>query len=180
MATATPGSIFPGRVITVGSADAANVRAVQRRLNALGCGPVIEDGVFGSQTLDAVELFQSRSVDPLGTHLKVDGSVGPMTWAALFGTQIPEQTAARAPLLSEALAQAAGEIGVMEQPLGSNRGPRVDQYLSSVGLDPTSGHYAWCAAFVYWCFDLAANGRRRTRPPGCGACRAPNVPRNPR
>lgn len=44
------------------------------------------------------------------------------------------------------------EIGVREQG-GANRGERVEAYLASVGLG--SG-YAWCAAFVSWCFQQAA------------------------
>ncbi|MGH9889023.1 MAG: CHAP domain-containing protein, partial [bacterium] len=44
----------------------------------------------------------------------------------------------------------------MEEPLGSNRGPRVDEYLGSVGIDPALGGQPWCAAFVYWCFARAA------------------------
>lgn len=43
----------------------------------------------------------------------------------------------------------------MEVPLGSNRGPRVDEYLRSVGLDPSKGSWPWCAAFTYWCFREA-------------------------
>ncbi len=39
-----------------------------------------------------------------------------------------------------------------EEPKGSNRGPRVDAYLASAGLNPG---YAWCAAFVFWCFREA-------------------------
>lgn len=42
------------------------------------------------------------------------------------------------------------EVGVREQ--GANRGERVGQYLASVGFDPG---YAWCAAFVSWCFQQA-------------------------
>jgi len=45
---------------------------------------------------------------------------------------------------------------VREQPLGSNRGPRVDQYLRAAGIDPTTGSYPWCAGFIVWCFDNAA------------------------
>jgi hypothetical protein len=51
---------------------------------------------------------------------------------------------------------AANEIGTVEAPPGSNRGPKVDVYLRTVGLDPASGSFAWCAAFVYWCFSEAA------------------------
>ena len=42
----------------------------------------------------------------------------------------------------------------MEVPPGSNRGPKVDIYVSTTGLDP-AGQFAWCACFVYWCFDKA-------------------------
>jgi hypothetical protein len=155
MATAGLGSPFPGRTLRVGALDAASVLAVQQRLNSLGCGPIEVDGVFGQQTLDAVELFQARSMDAFGAPLPVDGLVGPMTWAALFGNVISEVTHSTSPLLLETLVVAARELGVREEPVGSNRGPRVDQYVRSAGLDP-AGHYPWCACFVYWCFDQAA------------------------
>ncbi|MCC6858922.1 MAG: CHAP domain-containing protein [Bryobacterales bacterium] len=148
---------FPGRTLKAGSHDTAAVLAVQRRLNAVGCGPVLEDGIFGAETMDAVELFQARSVDRFGVPLKVDGEVGPMTWGALFGGRsVPAVSVAPAPLLREALKTAAAEIGTMEDPPGSNRGPKIDQYLKAVGLNPASGSYPWCAAFVYWCFRQAA------------------------
>lgn len=53
-------------------------------------------------------------------------------------------------IAAQALEVARKEIGVMEVPLGSNNGPKVRQYLSAVGLPPG---YAWCMAFVYWCFN---------------------------
>jgi hypothetical protein len=56
-------------------------------------------------------------------------------------------------LALRALAIARSQLAVLEDPLGSNRGPLVDQYLKSVGLGP--GH-EWCQAFVYWCFREAA------------------------
>jgi hypothetical protein len=91
--------------------------------------------------------------------LKVDGRVGPMTWATLFAVEIePRLVGSSSALLSQTLVKAAQEVGVREEPLGSNRGPRVDQYLRSVGLDPTQGSFAWCAAFVYFCFDQACMG----------------------
>lgn len=46
----------------------------------------------------------------------------------------------------------------MEVPTGSNRGPMVDAYLQSVGIDPTKGtpdDRYWCMAFVYWTFKTA-------------------------
>lgn len=48
-----------------------------------------------------------------------------------------------------ALEAARKEIGTVEVPLGSNNGPKVRQYLAAVGL---GAGYAWCMAFVYWCF----------------------------
>lgn len=52
-----------------------------------------------------------------------------------------------------ALKYAIAELGKQEIPLGSNWGPHVKKYLKSVGIDFPA---AWCAAFVYWCFDQAA------------------------
>lgn len=51
---------------------------------------------------------------------------------------------------------AQGFLGVREHPAGSNRGPEIDGFLTSVGLDPTKGKYAWCAAFVSNCVREAA------------------------
>lgn len=81
----------------------------------------------------------------------------PGTWHSSFTPAEPATNAAASPLLAATLRFAAGEVGVMEDPLGSNRGPRVDQYLRSAGIDPTTGSYPWCAAFVYFCFQQAAN-----------------------
>lgn len=40
------------------------------------------------------------------------------------------------------------------QEIGSNEGPEVSKFLKSVGLNPG---YAWCAAYVSFCFDAADN-----------------------
>jgi len=146
---------FPGQDLTVGSKDRDSIRAVQARLNQVGCGPIDENGLFNKQTKGAVLLFQARSVDGQGRSLKIDGIVGPLTWAALFGSNSLPDTVdvPLSPLLQTTLAVAASQIGVMEHPPGSNKGPEVDRYLEAVGLGP--GH-AWCAAFVYWVFEKAA------------------------
>ena len=65
------------------------------------------------------------------------------------GPTLPERYMLRA------LEIAHGEIGVRE--VTRNRGPRIDEYLRSVELDPTRGSYPWCAAFVYWCLLQAAD-----------------------
>lgn len=56
---------------------------------------------------------------------------------------------------------ARNEIGVSEVPPGSNRGPVVEEYLNGVGLGPGN---AWCAAFVYWCYDQASAKLNRENP----------------
>jgi hypothetical protein len=170
-------NLYPGRSIRIGDGDARTVRLIQHRLNQVGCGPLREDGVFGPKTKAAVELYQIRSADHFGLPLQVDGAVGPLTWYSLFAMPevpatwhssfVPEAPAidvATSPLLASTLKFAAGEIGVMEDPLGSNRGPRVDQYLRSVGVDPTTGSYPWCAAFVYFCFQQGASQLKTANP----------------
>jgi hypothetical protein len=148
---------FPGRLIGLRDHDTQATRLIQRRLDQLGCGPVTEDGDFGPETEEAVELFQTRSSDHFGLPLDVDGKVGPLTWASLFAlSEVPTVQTTGQPLLTETLRFAVTQIGVMEQPLGSNRGPQVDQYLRTVGIDPATGSFPWCAAFIYFCFKQAA------------------------
>lgn len=43
---------------------------------------------------------------------------------------------------------AKSQIGISEQPPGSNDGPQIKQFLASVGIYSPA---AWCAAFVVWC-----------------------------
>ncbi|MFO0699487.1 MAG: CHAP domain-containing protein [Nitrospira sp.] len=149
---------YPGHYLTVGDTDRASIRLIQQRLNTVGCGPLDINGIFNKQTKAAVQLFQARSVDSQGQSLKIDGVVGPLTWATLFGSASLPGTIGEAvsPLIRSSLVVAATQIGVMEQPPGSNRGPQVDEYLKSVGLDPEDDSYPWCAAFVYWTFHKAA------------------------
>ena len=161
---------FPGRTLKAGEANPELVIALQRQLNAAGCGPVVENGLFAEPTTTAVKRFQMRFPDVDGVPLKVDGSVGPLTWAALFGAEMAPADAmstlapAASSLSLAAIECARAELGVHEQPPGSNRGPRVDDYLSAVGLDPAAGSFAWCAAFVYFCFGKAADAAGRRNP----------------
>lgn len=64
--------------------------------------------------------------------------------------------------LSEAaLRVAISQLGQHEQPLGSNWGTPVRDYLASVNIDfPAS----WCAALIYWCFDKAADDLKTINP----------------
>lgn len=59
-------------------------------------------------------------------------------------------------LQQKALEIAITQLGVEEVPRGSNRGPQIDKYVLSVGLNPADKN-PWCAAFIYWCFQQAAD-----------------------
>ncbi len=56
-------------------------------------------------------------------------------------------------LSTEALKQAASQVGQHEKPIGSNWGTPVKDYLASVGITFAA---SWCMAFIYWCFAKAA------------------------
>ncbi|WP_143304667.1 CHAP domain-containing protein [Chitinophaga vietnamensis] len=144
---------YPNRVIKAGETDASIVTAIQQRLTELGVGDLQSTGIFGPKTVAAVKQFQASHTDSYGNPLIADGKVGPITWAVLFGTPVTQPAAAPTPLLAKAVEVAKGQIGVMEVPPGSNSGPMVNQFLASTGTPPGNN---WCAAFVYWCFDQAA------------------------
>jgi hypothetical protein len=64
-------------------------------------------------------------------------------------------------LQGKALEIAITQLGVRESPGNRNTGRDVEKYLSSVGLGPG---YAWCMAFVYWCFENGAITMARKTP----------------
>jgi lysozyme family protein len=152
---------YPGRIIRIGETDTETVRPIQLRLNELGCGPLQGTGFFGQKTEAAVKLFQARFPDLQGQPLLIDGEIGPLTWGALFGKAPESEDTSSSDLLTKVLAIARSQIGVMEEPRGSNGGLKVSQYLRSVGLG--SG-YAWCVAFQYWCFQEAATALGTSNP----------------
>lgn len=148
---------YPGFPLRAGVRRKA-VGELQARLKTLGMDGLIPGGLevdedFGPDTELAVRTFQARSVDDKGRPLDVDGVVGPLTWAALFREAVKPTPIPAVGLLGKAIEIALSKVGVMEDPLGSNDGPEVRQFLASVGLGPGN---AWCAAFVYWVFNHAA------------------------
>lgn len=159
--------MYPGRVIRKGEADQAIVALIVNQLAARGYRGAAAG--YDSQLAALVKLFQAQNVDAAGRPLLVDGEVGPMTWGALFGASpvasVPTGEGGRA------MAVAISQLGVMEEPLGSNKGPEVDEYLKSTGVPP--GNY-WCMAFVYWCFREAANGGATAFPKTAGCLDAWN------
>ncbi|MES2485666.1 MAG: peptidoglycan-binding domain-containing protein, partial [Bacteroidota bacterium] len=126
---------YPKKVIEKGETNKTIVKAVQTALNNKGCGPVLVDGDFGNETQRAVKLFQTRNMDANGNPLTIDGKIGAITWAILFGQNtVPLIEDTSAALLSKALHIAISQIGVIEKPAYSNRGKEIDEYLRTVGL----------------------------------------------
>ncbi|WP_255991571.1 peptidoglycan-binding domain-containing protein [Chitinolyticbacter albus] len=162
---------YPGRIIKLGETDGKIVVALKKQLNAmlaLGNQPALKldpsNPTFGPSTKQAVMQFQSRHVDNHGAPLKVDGQIGALTWEALFGqASVSASSTAGDNFLGRVLAVAAGEADkkVRERPVNSNRGPEVDVYLKTAGV-PTG--LAWCVAFVYYCFNKAAQDAGRPNP----------------
>ena len=163
--------IYPSHLIKIDSTDAGSVRLIQQRLCDLGftqpsrkgVQPLQVDGVFGTNTANAVKLFQIRHTDLHGRPLEVDGEVGSDTWGALFGrtTVYASAPKSRNKLIAKVLEIAAGEIGVCEDPPGSNNGKRVSEYQRAVGID--SGE-PWCVAFIFFCFACAARELKKKNP----------------
>lgn len=144
---------YPNRVIKKGETNKDIVKAIQTQLRKRGITPVEIDGDFGPETISAVRLFQSLNRDAHNRPLEIDGMIGALTWASLFGIPFTPVAAADSDLLREALSVAQSQIGVMEKPIGSNRGPEVEMYQKRTGIPPAT---FWCMAFVYFCFDEAA------------------------
>ena len=149
---------YPKHLIAAGETDRTIVDEVQQALAALGFGPFTPD-VFDATMTAAVKRFQAQRSDLDGHPLDVDGKIGSLTWGALFGAQPVVSDLTSSPLMLLAIGIASTQVGQMEVPPGSNRGPMVDQYLRSTNIDPdhsTSDGRAWCMAFVYWVFQGAA------------------------
>jgi peptidoglycan hydrolase-like protein with peptidoglycan-binding domain len=86
-----------------------DIRALQAALSARGCDRVRKDDLLDEPTAQAVKLFKIRFSDPLGNPLAVDGIVGPLTWATLFGVDAAP-TIGVPMLASDALEVAVAEV----------------------------------------------------------------------
>ena len=104
----------------------------------------------------------------------MDGEVGSDTWGALFGrtTVYASAPKSRNKLIAKVLEIATGEIGVCEDPPGSNKGKRVSEYQRAVGID--SGE-PWCVAFVFFCFANAARVLKIKNPMEEADCKTGSV-----
>lgn len=132
------------------------VGTLQERLNTAGARPTLSvDNDFGARTKAAVRAFQ------VGCRLADDGVVGPKTWERLLagwtpsapqGSQVDRDKATARTFLSglldgsitghpstrlAVLNRAIDDLGLREEPLGSNSGPQIAH------LEPHGA--AWCA-----------------------------------
>ena len=147
-----------------------NVRLVQWKLQSWGYYRGRIDGIFGTQTSQAVRRFQARN------GLTPDGLVGPRTWAALgFGTAAPAATRVRAQS-SRGFPQCghrpsgsggcrsrgepyAGQVAVAATILNRVRNPRFPNSLSGVIFQPNA-------------FESVSNGLIWRRTPSATSYRA--------
>lgn len=115
-----------------------NTRDIQARLNALGFGPLAEDGIQGPRTDAAIIAFK-RSVG-----LWPRAYVGPITWAAMNKTDVSV-----IPWLAEAL-----KIKGLHESRDTVRLRKwFDKSVS--WIDPRE--IPWCGAFVATCHRLASH-----------------------
>jgi peptidoglycan hydrolase-like protein with peptidoglycan-binding domain len=78
------GQTWPTLVIQVSSGGrGVAVKAVQSQIASRGASPLAIDGIFGPDTLTAVQQFQTW------VGLSVDGIVGPSTWNAFVEGYLP-------------------------------------------------------------------------------------------
>lgn len=127
-------------------------------------GWAVDEAVPSYHFTDVVKRFQRANLSATGQPLSVDGQLGPMTMAALFG---PNKLPQIITLQNRLLAVAASQVGIAEVPPGSNSGPQVRLILRSVGLD---AGYPWCASFIYWLFRESCRqlGRKNPCPKNAG------------
>ena len=76
-------------------------------MSARGCDRVRKDDLLDEPKAQAVKLFQIRF--PLGDPLALDGIVGLLTWATLFGVDVAS-TIGVPSLASDALEVAVAEV----------------------------------------------------------------------
>jgi hypothetical protein len=120
----------------------------------------------------AVKIFQSRMIDSRGRPLTVDGIAGPLTmWALnqtdcteLFDRMAKENKFHSVPETGGThIGRAALAVAISEMLKGAgeeeanNAGPFVAKYHRISEKNALDKKYAWCAAFVSFCFKKGAD-----------------------
>jgi len=100
---------------------------------------------YGPSTYSAVAAFQAAN------GLTPDGICGPKTWRVINEGDVAEngppgwRLGPLHPDVAPVLNKAVSLVGMIEQPLGSNRGPMIDLWNKAAGIPVGS---PWCAAFA--------------------------------
>lgn len=99
-----------------------------------------------------IGAFQAHGTDWNGQPLKLDQDLGPRTKWALAIADLPRYRR----LVVEG---ACSRVGLREDPVGSNRGPEIDHWLTDAGAAPG---LPWCAAFVHLVLCQSTLSPKRT------------------
>jgi peptidoglycan hydrolase-like protein with peptidoglycan-binding domain len=131
---------YPNETIGLGYNNPSLIFKIKSRLNELGYGPLTPTiPNFGTTTIEVVKKFQKDN------NLIQDGIIGELTWHKLF----PVITSISLSPLSNTVISIAMTQVLVRELTNKNDGIDVEKYLKAVGLGKG---YAWCMAFVYWCF----------------------------
>lgn len=133
------------------------------------------NGYFGTRTARAVYAYKYRLGYPARYNRKARPVAGSYFFALLLGrkhrTKEMVALAARrlklvvpgaTPMALKIKALAISQLGVTEQPYGSNRGPRISYPVGSrPSYQAATGAYGapWCASFDQWLLWQAGYGR---------------------
>ena len=154
-----------GKSVKIGVAGAkVNGEWVIPRANNPAVAVVSGHGVKGPDgTLRGLLLEGLREGNAMvEARLGANGQVAGFTQAVVRAGVQSAGVVGASPSALAALAVnvAREELDAKVRETGDNTGPRVDLYLNLFGLKSL----AWCAAFVYWCFNTAAQRMGVTNP----------------
>jgi len=124
------------------------VKKAQNALNNRGYHAGAADGIFGSQTKNAVRAYQTDRKEDEFLPLSVDGIVGPKTWARLAPATIEKGATGEAvKLLQHLLNNYVGPVDV-----DGEFGPSTEQavkdfqeFWGSLTVDGIVGSLTWTA-----------------------------------
>lgn len=139
--TATTSTEIETYFPTLGRGDAGrDVKAVQQRLNQLGFALTV-DGVFGACTEGAVKNFQQRR------GLKIDGTVGSMTWKALIPPTLQRDSAGPDVEYLQTILRTIGYALSIDSIFGARTQWGVEKFQKESGLkvDGIVGPLTWKA-----------------------------------
>lgn len=139
-----------------------DVLELKQRLLSLGYSPTkrVTNDRFDQAWDEAVRFFQQTHLDRRGKNLKPDGIVGSETdWALAHPNGLPQRSGLLArlpeglePLRTAHLALALEQHGIVEDPIGSNRGDHpnggVDKFIPKWALSLPGPK--WCCFFWSW------------------------------